>query len=125
MRFVRRSAASLAVGALIFTGATALTSGSASAAAATPAVEAAPAAYYCGYHGAVTPPTISVGSTGNAVREAQCLLIFWGFSVGSTGVDGQFGNNTRAGVVDFQRTCGISADGIVGPVTWNRLRNGC
>ncbi|WP_320782609.1 peptidoglycan-binding domain-containing protein [Streptomyces sp. CRN 30] len=125
MRSVRRSAASLAVGALVLTGATALTTGSASAAPAAAVAEAAPTALYCGYHGAVTPPTISTGSSGNAVREAQCLLVAWGFYVGSSGIDGQFGSGTRAGVVDFQRTCGIAADGVVGPVTWNRLRNGC
>ncbi|MTE21441.1 serine/threonine protein kinase [Streptomyces sp. TRM43335] len=128
MRRFRRSTATAAVVTALVAGATTLSMSTASAA---PVIESVPAekagalAYYCGYHGAVTPPTISQGSTGNAVREAQCLLRFWGFSVGSSGVDGIFGSATRAAVVDFQRTCRISADGIVGPVTWNRLRNGC
>lgn len=129
MRRFRRSTAAAAVVTALITGATTLSMSTASAApagkAAAPAEKVGALAYYCGYHGAVTPPTISQGSTGNAVREAQCLLRFWGFSVGSSGIDGIFGSATRAAVIDFQRTCRITADGIVGPVTWNRLRNGC
>ncbi|MEU5404102.1 peptidoglycan-binding domain-containing protein [Streptomyces sp. NPDC005963] len=82
-------------------------------------------AVYCGYHGAVTPPTVRRGSTGNAVREAQCLLQYWGFDVGPSGVDGQFGARTEAAVRDIQAACGIGVDGIVGPITWSVLRNGC
>lgn len=82
-------------------------------------------AVYCGYHGAVTPPTVRRGSSGNAVREAQCLLQYWGFDVGPSGVDGSFGARTEGAVRDIQATCGIGVDGIVGPVTWNVLRNGC
>ncbi|SBW19191.1 peptidoglycan-binding domain-containing protein [Protofrankia symbiont of Coriaria ruscifolia] len=36
-------------------------------------------------------------------------------------VDGVFGRRTDAWVRDFQRNAGITADGIVGPVTWNHL----
>ncbi|QNP74806.1 hypothetical protein IAG44_38730 [Streptomyces roseirectus] len=50
----------------------------------------------------MTPPTIRQGNSGNTVREAQCLLVFRGYSVGPSGIDG-----------------------IIGPITWNRLRNGC
>jgi peptidoglycan hydrolase-like protein with peptidoglycan-binding domain len=126
MRRIRRFAASAAVVAALLAGTSAISVTSASAAPAAPATESGPTAWYCGYHGAVTPPTIRRGSTGNAVREAQCLLQeVWGFWVGPTGIDGDFGGNTDTATRDFQRACGIGVDGIIGPTTWNRLRNGC
>lgn len=128
MRRLRRFAASAAVVITLLAGTSALSMGTASAAQsapATPAGETGAAAVYCGYHGAVTPPTIRRGNTGNAVREAQCLLQFWGFYIGPTGIDGDFGGYTEAATRDLQRTCRIGVDGIIGPVTWNRLRNGC
>ena len=36
-------------------------------------------------------------------------------------VDGIFGNNTKAKVETWQSTHGLTADGIVGPVTWSKL----
>ncbi len=36
-------------------------------------------------------------------------------------VDGLYGQSTRAAVVDFQKRCGLEADGIVGQATWGRL----
>ncbi|MFE7766848.1 peptidoglycan-binding protein [Streptomyces sp. NPDC057438] len=125
MTRIRRLAASAAVVAALMAGTSAISMTSATAAPAAPAKEFAPTALYCGYHGAVTPPEIAYGSTGNAVREAQCLLQYWGFYIGPSGVDGDFGSNTRAATRDFQATCRIGVDGRIGPITWNRLRNGC
>ncbi|MFE5852102.1 peptidoglycan-binding protein [Streptomyces sp. NPDC056500] len=124
----RRFGVSLAATVLMLAGVSALSTASA-AALTTPQASVAPSspvpAVYCGYHGAVTPPTVRRGSTGNAVREAQCLLQYWGFDVGPTGVDGNFGPRTEAAVRDIQAACGIGVDGIVGPITWSVLRNGC
>ena len=36
-------------------------------------------------------------------------------------VDGIFGNNTHNAVVMFQRVFGLAPDGIVGPITWDRI----
>lgn len=62
------------------------------------------------------------GDTGNAVKEVQCILVARGFSVGSGGVDGQFGPDTQAGVEAFQTARHITVDGQVGPQTWAALR---
>lgn len=69
-------------------------------------------------------PQLSKGSTGEAVRSAQLLLIGRGFSCGPDGADGEYGTNTRAAVVQFQSTCGLAADGVVGINTWTRLLRG-
>ena len=83
------------------------------------------AGFYCGYDNRTTPPTISRGSKGDTVREAQCLLVSLGYSVGGSGIDGDFGQNTEKAVKAFQKDYGISggADGIVGKNTWYGLRN--
>lgn len=39
------------------------------------------------------------------------------FNCGS--IDGIFGYNTKNAVISFQKSRGISADGIVGPTTWS------
>jgi len=42
-----------------------------------------------------------------------------GFNCGA--VDGIFGEKTRAAVIDFQASRGLSGDGIVGQNTWRKL----
>lgn len=63
-----------------------------------------------GCHHSSGKPTIQRGSTGDAVRQAQCLL-------GVT-VDGAFGPETEEAVVSVQAEHGLLTDGIVGPDTW-------
>lgn len=55
------------------------------------------------------------GSTGNEVRQLQQKLKDLGFYTGS--VDGVFGSATQSAVRSFQRSVGITADGIAGPTT--------
>lgn len=66
-------------------------------------------------------PMIKRGSTGAYVVDAQTKLIARGFSCGAAGADGIFGAGTEAGVKAFQRASGLSADGIIGPLTWAKL----
>jgi hypothetical protein len=95
----------------------------ASAAAAAPsAARVRLDVYGCNY--ARPPyPQISEGAGGAAVKQAQCLLLFAGFSVGPSGIDGSFGPDTKAAVLAFQRSGGLHIDGIVGPQTWFWLTN--
>lgn len=71
----------------------------------------------CGYYG--SHPTLSLGSSGAAVKHMQCLLRYYhGYSIVT---DGYFGSVTRSIVMKFQAARGLVADGVVGPVTWNAL----
>jgi peptidoglycan hydrolase-like protein with peptidoglycan-binding domain len=63
--------------------------------------------------------SINSNSRGSDVTRLQQELTNKGFN--PQGVDGAFGNNTRAAVIAFQRSQGITADGIVGPDTSERL----
>lgn len=66
-------------------------------------------------------PVLKIGSRGESVKTLQYLLIKYGHSVGSYGVDGDFGNGTLNGVKSFQRANGLEDDGIVGKDTWSKL----
>lgn len=68
---------------------------------------------------AAVNPTIQKGSTGAAVVTLQQKLASLGYSVG--GADGDFGAQTQAAVELFQSANGLSADGVVGPLTWSVL----
>jgi peptidoglycan hydrolase-like protein with peptidoglycan-binding domain len=63
------------------------------------------------------------GDTGARVTELQCMLVHRGYSVGPSGVDGQFGSDTEAAVKAFQTAKHIQVDGQVGPQTWGALRS--
>ena len=69
-------------------------------------------------------PYLSRGQVSECVRAMQLLLEGRGFSVGDAGADGDFGSDTGAGLVKFQRAKDLSADGICGPATWTRLLKG-
>jgi hypothetical protein len=61
---------------------------------------------------------IQTGALGDLVVWAQEHLISAGYK---TGVDGGFGPNTRKAVMAFQTAHGLTADGVVGPETWQAL----
>lgn len=61
----------------------------------------------------VSRPLLRKGSKGEEVKIVQTY-------VGVT-IDGDFGPKTEAAVKAFQRGHGLSADGIVGPYTWEAM----
>ena len=70
---------------------------------------------------ALTLPTLSRDDFGEAVRAAQLLLIGRGCSCGRCGADADFGPDTRAAVLRFQRQRSLKADGVIGGATWRAL----
>tara|TARA_B110000259_G_scaffold151187_1_gene170816 strand:- start:2857 stop:3822 length:966 start_codon:yes stop_codon:yes gene_type:complete len=56
---------------------------------------------------------IKSGHTGDLVRILQELL--------DINPDGEFGNQTKTAVIKFQKANGLTADGVVGPLTWKTL----
>lgn len=63
---------------------------------------------------------ITLKMTGDDVKYLQTLLKEYGFF--KDRVDGYFGQNTLVAVANFQRSVSSKADGIVGPLTWNKLQ---
>jgi rare lipoprotein A (peptidoglycan hydrolase) len=63
--------------------------------------------------------TLQKGTAGNDVKTLQMLLTRRGFDVPATGY---FGTVTKRKVKRFQRTRGLTADGIVGPLTRAKFR---
>jgi hypothetical protein len=61
------------------------------------------------------------GAKGRTVKAMQILLINYGFSCGSAGADGVFGNGTQNAVKTFQKAKKITQDGICGEKTWEKL----
>lgn len=72
------------------------------------------------------PPNVvlSQGARGENVLELQFILNMlaeYYDSIPTVIQDGIFDARTKNSVVEFQRTFGLSADGVVGPATWNKL----
>ena len=65
-----------------------------------------------------TYPTLRIRSRGDAVVRIQARLRAWGVPIPRTGF---FLRRTRSGVRAFQRSRGLEADGVVGPLTWAAL----
>jgi peptidoglycan hydrolase-like protein with peptidoglycan-binding domain len=61
-------------------------------------------------------PNLQKGSTETAVRDLQEALEALGYNPGP--LDGVFGATTESAVKAFQQARGITADGIVGKITW-------
>jgi len=86
----------------------------------------------------ITPPTpppsennppfpgtsLRLGSSGNNVRIMQQFLnrIRTSYpSIPQLTVDGSFGPATQSAVIAFQRLFGLTQDGIIGPMTWQKI----
>lgn len=68
-------------------------------------------------------PTLRKGSKGPYVTKLQTILLQRGYDLGSYGADGDFGKMTEAAVKKFQADWGLTADGIVGKKTWEKLEH--
>ena len=68
-------------------------------------------------------PTLAQGSRGSYVTDLQTRLKAQGFNPGA--IDGNFGPNTKAAVMAFQKSKGLVQDGIVGVNTWTALGVNC
>ncbi|CAM2079613.1 MAG: N-acetylmuramoyl-L-alanine amidase [uncultured Clostridium sp.] len=66
-------------------------------------------------------PILRKGASGNITKLLQEKLVKLGYN--TNGVDGIFGSGTYSAVREFQKTRGLSADGIVGQNTWRKLLN--
>jgi len=62
--------------------------------------------------------TVREGNQGTYASYVQLVLMRLGYSVL---IDGVFGPNTKRAVIAFQNANGLAADGIVGPLTWERF----
>lgn len=69
----------------------------------------------------ITPQELEFGAQGQDVKFLQKLLINNGYSIGFSGIDGIFGQDTYASVRKFQSNNGLKDDGIVGSLTWKAL----
>lgn len=65
--------------------------------------------------------TIRVGSTGLAVQKIQGYLNRLNTPSPNLATDGNFGQRTRQAVIAFQFAQGLSADGVIGNITWDRM----
>lgn len=64
-------------------------------------------------------PLLRSGSRGVYVCILQDALTTLGYDTG--GLDGVFGTKTRSSVISYQSKNGLSQDGIVGNLTWNKI----
>lgn len=69
-------------------------------------------------------PMLSIGCKSQAVTSLQRLLVGRYYNIGRGGIDGDFGNDTRLAVLNFQKNYHLERDGIVGPETWAKLIGG-
>lgn len=66
----------------------------------------------------ISMPILQVGTSGEAVRFLQQVLIAIGYKIS---FDAIFGNKTKKAVEKLQEASGLGVDGIVGPKTWRAL----
>ncbi|MEU2247421.1 peptidoglycan-binding protein [Streptomyces sp. NPDC019224] len=97
-----------------------------------PATAAAASAFQRGHgltvNGSIDGPTwnkmvrtVGRGTSGPAVKAVQVQLNMYRNQLA---IDGAFGPATAAAVTKFQQSRSMTADGIVGPLTWKKLISG-
>lgn len=64
---------------------------------------------------------IKRGSRGTAVEDIQRRLIYLGYSLGKTGVDGVLLEDTTIALQEFQKEMGLAPTGEVDSLTWSML----
>lgn len=69
----------------------------------------------------ITLRTLKKGMKGHDVKVLQRLLFTEGYSVGTSGDDGDFGKNTEKAVIRFQTDHKLTPDGIAGKETFTEL----
>lgn len=69
----------------------------------------------------LTLPVLRKGDSGNTVKAMQQLLLANGIKLPRYGADGDFGDETKVGVVSYQKKVGLSADGVAGHDTMSAL----
>ena len=69
----------------------------------------------------ITLNELQKGSKGKQVETLQCILVGYGYELGTNPIDGDFGEKTEKGVRQFQKDYGLTVDGIVGVNTWTKL----
>ncbi|MFH1608699.1 MAG: peptidoglycan-binding protein [Patescibacteria group bacterium] len=65
--------------------------------------------------------TLEIGSTGGEIKVLQQALQFLGFLPSTATIDGVYGSTTQSAIKYFQASVGITADGIVGPLTLKKV----
>lgn len=74
-----------------------------------------------GYKYMATKSFLQKGDSGEDVKKMQEMLIACGYSCGSTGVDGKFGNATLNALKTFQKNMNLNVDGYYGQKTKSAL----
>lgn len=69
----------------------------------------------------LTLPVIKYGDEGLWVKLMQTALIGKGFSCGWYGADGEYGQQTKIGLFEFQKKMGLETDCVCGQATYKKL----
>lgn len=64
---------------------------------------------------------ISIGDRGPAVEDIQRRLLFLGYNLGSSGIDGVFQVDTQEALAHFQEVSGLPVTGVIDDRTWSTL----
>lgn len=65
--------------------------------------------------------TLSKGCKGRDVFLLQCALLDMNISVGAYGADGDFGGDTELAVIEFQKSSGLSQNGVCDGSVWQAV----